>query len=81
MNEPKIHFSYEGQKYSVSMEAYNRNAPIVLPDGRALDVGEWLESYPPQANQISLHQASLFDGTTPEDVAAAVRGIIAQREG
>lgn len=80
MNEPKIHFSYEGQGYSVSMEAYEKNIPIVLPDGRALDVGEWLESYPPQANKISLHQVSLFGDTTPEDVAAAVRGVIAQRE-
>lgn len=46
---PSIGFSFEGQSYTTSIDAYpSKN--IQLPDGRLLGVRGWLESYPPQVS-------------------------------
>lgn len=52
--EPKINFVFENEDYQVSMDAYDTNKAIRLPDGRVLGVNGWLESYPPQAMGIHL---------------------------
>lgn len=46
---PTIGFSFEGQRYTTSIDAYpSKN--IELPDGRLLGIRGWLESYPPQVS-------------------------------
>jgi len=42
----EIQFLFEGKKYAVGMEGYERNL-IRLPDDRVLTAEGWLESYPP----------------------------------
>lgn len=51
----KISFEFKGKTYEVGMDAYRRNLPIRLPDGRVLTVmGGWLESMPPQPRGLDL---------------------------
>ncbi len=51
----KIRFTFEGKSYQVGMDAYNKDLPIKLPDGRVLTVnGGWLESMPPQPQGLQL---------------------------
>jgi len=50
---PNITFEFEGQKYVCPAEAYDLSH-IVLPDGRILSVNTWLESIPPQPQQIEV---------------------------
>lgn len=52
----KINFVFENEDYEVSMEAYDKNKAMRLPDGRVLDVNMWAESYPPQAMGLHLIQ-------------------------
>lgn len=41
-----IIFTFDGKKYSAGMDFYEKNR-VVLPDGRVLEAGMWLERLPP----------------------------------
>lgn len=72
--EPII-FGYEDKVYSVGYEAYEKNL-IVLPDGRVLEVGCWLESSPPQP--AGLHEVPMLTaGMVPEQIAKLYNGALA----
>lgn len=62
--EPKISFVFENEDYQVSLEAYDKNKAIRLPDGRVLDTNGWLESYPPQV--MGLHLINDFARQTTD---------------
>ncbi len=49
----KIRFSWEGKNYEVDISAYDIGL-IELPDGSILEAEEWLESYPPQPQNLRL---------------------------
>lgn len=46
-----INFNYEGKSYEVDMRAYNTNL-VQLPEGEILEIGSWLERYPPIPQHI-----------------------------
>ena len=51
----KIRFIFDGTSFEVPMDAYEKDLPIKLPDGRILTVtGGWLESMPPQPEGLKL---------------------------
>ena len=47
-----IHFSYNGINYQVDDRAYDVNR-IQLPDGTVLEAGGWLETCPPQPDNLT----------------------------
>lgn len=71
-----IIFGYEDKVYSVGYEAYEKNL-IVLPDGRVLEVGCWLESSPPQPADLK-EVPMLTAGMTPQEIAQLYNGVLAQ---
>src|SRR3989344_7967306 len=48
-----IQFEFEGEKYTLPMDA-TYAIHIVLPDGRVLRVGRWLESLPPIPSRLTV---------------------------
>lgn len=74
--DPDIIFGYEGKVYSVGYEAYDKNR-IVLPDGRVLEAGGWLESLPPQPTGL-YEVPMLTAGMTPQEIAQLYNGVVAE---
>jgi len=74
-----IRFDWKGKMYKVSMEAYDKNR-IVLPDGTLLAANSWLESMPPQP--AGLHEINhMFSGSSPEEIAEHMNGVVAHEVG
>lgn len=69
-----IEFEFEGTKYVVGSQAYERDR-IVLPDGRVLKVVTWLESNPPQPKVLAV-----LGTLTQEELAKEPPGLVAAKE-
>lgn len=77
MTQTDTLFTFEGKKYRVGIEAYNKRCHIVLPDNRILAVGRWSERHPPQATDLKVNRELLL-GSTPEETASLISGVVAR---
>ncbi len=77
MDRQHVHFVWEGKKYKVDIEASRSNGSIILPDGRALMVGIWLQSLPPIPDEI-VEYNHVFKKLPVKIIAVILRGRIAE---
>lgn len=66
-----ISFNYENKSYEVDMRAYDSNL-IELPEGDIIEVGGWLERYPPIPQHLSkLTHEKVVDNKLKEKAISA----------
>ncbi len=75
---PDIHFLFEGKSYACGYEAYGRQY-IVLPDGRVLAHGGWLEMYPPAPMDLRVIPIPRA-GASAQEIATDIYGVLAREE-
>lgn len=61
--DPDVIFSFENQDYKVSMDVYNENLGIQLPDGRVVRPKTWTSDYPPKVVGLYLVENPDYDRT------------------